>query len=137
VKDIEKIREYFKNDLFATEATGAIIEDAHKNYAKCTLELRPEHRNAMGGVMGGAIYTLADYAFAIAANVGNPPTVSVSGQITFLGATKGSKLIAETRCLHSGRSGCAFTVDVSDNLGNDVASVTIYGFRKTGDPLIV
>ncbi len=132
MNDIEKIREYFSRDLYATEVTGVVIEDAHKNYAKCSLEIRPEHRNALGGVMGGAYFTLADLTFAVASNIGNPPTVSVTGQITYLGVTKGEKLIAESECLHSGRSGCSFLIRVRDDLGNDVAAVTFYGFRKDG-----
>jgi acyl-CoA thioesterase len=136
MNDLERVREYFKNDLYATEQTGAVIEAVGKNYAKCSLTLRREHRNAMGGVMGGVYFTLADFTFAIAANADNPPTVSVSGQITYLGTAKGERLIAEARCLHAGRSGCAFIVTVSDELGNDVASVTFYGFRKAGDPVV-
>ena len=133
--DLEKVRSFFAGDRYATELTGAVIEAADRNYAKCTLELRGEHRNAMGGVMGGVFFTLADLAFAVAANIDNPPTVSVSGNIVYLGVAKGSRLIAETECLHSGRSGCAFTVHISDDLGADVAAVTFYGFRKQGEPL--
>ena len=133
---IEKIREFFANDQYATLATGAVIEEAGKNYAKCSLKLERKHRNAMGGVMGGVMFTLADFAFAVASNLGSPPTVSVSGQIVYLGAAKGDMLIAEAKCLHAGRSGCSFTIDISDELGNAVASVTFYGFRKNGQMLI-
>ena len=132
---LEAIQEFFNNDRYATALTGAVIEAADKQYAKCSLTLRPEHRNAMGGVMGGVYFTLADFAFAVASNVEQPPTVSVSGTITYLGVPKGERLIAEARCLHAGRSGCAFTIDISDELGNAVATVTFYGFRKTGEPL--
>ncbi len=134
--ELEKVRRCFARDRYATELTGAVIEAADRNYAKCTLELRPEHRNAMGGVMGGVFFTLADLAFAVAANIDSPPTVSVSGNIVYLGTAKGSRLIAETECLHAGRSGCAFTVHISDDLGSDVAAVTFFGMRKQGEPLL-
>jgi len=133
---LEAIRAFFKNDRYATELTGAVIEAADKQYARCSLALRPEHRNAMGGVMGGVYFTLADFTFAVASNVEQPPTVSVSGTITYLGVPKGERLIAEAHCLHAGRSGCAFTIDISDELGHAVASVTFYGFRKAGEPLM-
>ena len=133
---LDKIRDFFKNDQFATLCAGAQIDEAGKNYARCSLKLERKHKNAMGGVMGGVMYTLADFAFAIASNLGAPPTVSVSGQIVYLGTVKGEYLIAETRCLHAGRSGCSFLVTITDELGSDVASVTIYGFRKRGEPLI-
>lgn len=136
IDKIRKIREFFSGDQYATLSTGAVIEEAGKNYAKCSLKLERKHRNAMGGVMGGAMFTLADFAFAVASNIGSPPTVSVSGQIVYLGAVKGDVLTAVARCLHAGRSGCSFTVDISDNLGNAVASVTFYGFRMSGSMLI-
>ncbi len=136
MEPIDKIRVFFSGDQYATLATGAIIEEAGKNYAKCSLKLERKHRNAMGGVMGGVMFTLADFAFAVASNIGSPPTVSVSGQIVYLGAAKGDMLTAVARCLHAGRSGCSFTVDISDDLGNAVASVTFYGFRKNGPMLI-
>ena len=133
---LDRIREFFKGDQFATLCAGAQIEEARKNYARCSLELERKHRNAMGGVMGGVMFTLADFAFAVASNLGSPPTVSVSGQIVHLGVARGQRLIAETKCLHAGRSGCSFLVTVTDELGSDVASVTFYGFRKRGEPLI-
>ena len=134
---LDRIREFFKNDLFATQAAGARIEEVRRDYCRCSMEILPVHRNAMGSVMGGAIFTLADFTFAVASNVDRPPTVSVSGQITYLGVARGTRLIAESQCLHSGRSGCAFIINITDDLGSAVSSVTFYGFRKNGDPLII
>ena len=62
-----KAVEKFANDLFATQATGARLVEVGEYYAKCTLDIQPKHRNAMGGVMGGVMFTLADLAFAAAA----------------------------------------------------------------------
>lgn len=136
VVDLEKVRACFAGDRYATELTGAVIEAAARNYAKCSLRLGEEHRNALGGVMGGVYFTLADLAFAVAANLGNPPTVAVSANVVYQSAAKGERLIAETECLHAGRSGCAFLVRVSDDLGNGVATITFYGFRKQGEPIL-
>ena len=63
-----KAREIFSHDLYATESTDVKIEEAREGYARCSLTLTPLHRNAMGAVMGGVMFTLADLAFAIAAN---------------------------------------------------------------------
>lgn len=127
---LEEARQRFASDLFATEATGIVIEAADVNYAKCRLTIEKKHRNAAGAVMGGAIYTLADFCFAVAANTGNALTVSQTGTVTYLGAAKGVQLIAEAICVKSGRSTCFFTVEVRDELGTLVASVGISGFRK-------
>ena len=81
---IEEVRAFFADDRFATQACKAEIIEARKGHAVCECPLEPIHRNAMGGVMGGAIFTLADFALAVASNVGESPTVSVSNSIEFI-----------------------------------------------------
>ena len=58
---LEQIQKVFANDRFATD-NGAVIEQVDEGYAKCWLEIQPHHLNAAGTVMGGAIFTLADFA---------------------------------------------------------------------------
>jgi len=130
IPTVEQTRARFAGDLYATEVTGIFIEKAEKNYALCTLELEPRHKNAEGGVMGGAIFTLADLTFAVAANTGSPVTVSLTGQINYLSGVKGTRLIAEAVCKKSGRGTCVFNVDIRDELGTDVAQVVFTGYRK-------
>lgn len=126
---LEQIQKIFANDRFATE-NGAVIEDVNEGYAKCSLEIQQRHLNAAGAVMGGAIFTLADFAFAVASNWNKPLHVSTTSQITYLGAAKGSRLIAEARKVKEGRSTCYYLVEVKDDLGNAVAHVTSSGFSK-------
>ena len=45
----------------------------HKGHSVCEMPIEDIHRNAMGNIMGGAIFTLADFALAIAGNVSQPP----------------------------------------------------------------
>ena len=100
------------------------------------LEIQPHHLNAGGTVMGGAIFTLADFAFAVASNWNKPLNVSTTSQITFLGTAKGARQVAEARKVKEGRSTCYYLVDVSDDLGNPVAHVTASGFVKSGTRLV-
>ena len=65
---LEEIRERFQKDIYATETTGVEIVEAKPGRALCKLTLRPEHMNANGVPMGGAIFTLADFACAVASN---------------------------------------------------------------------
>lgn len=55
---------------------------------------RPRHLNAAGTVQGGALFTLADFAFAVAANAGGVLTVSLQNSISFLRAAKPARLTA-------------------------------------------
>ncbi len=129
MKTIEEVREFFAADRFAAQA-GAMIEEIGEGYARCSLVLTPMHRNAVGGVMGGVPFTLADFAFAVASNWQKTGSVSLSSNITFLGSAKGERLIAEAHCIKSGRSTNYYRVDVTDELGTPVAAVTITGFQK-------
>ena len=129
MKTLEEIRSFFENDRFATE-NGMVIDEVAQGYAKCSLTITGRHRNAVGGVMGGVPFTLADFAYAVAANHQEPRWVSLSSDITFLGMAKGEKLIAEATMVKSGRSTNYYRVDVCDDLGNAVACVTVTGYSK-------
>lgn len=128
-----KAREVFAHDRYATEVTGAVIEEADERGAVCSLCLTPQHRNAMGGVMGGVLFTLADLAFAVAANSGcvaeeRPIAwMSTNSTIHYLAQPHGDRLTAHARCVKQGRSQCLYTIDIVDNEGRMVAVVTTEG----------
>lgn len=100
---LEQIRDQFKNDRYATESLGA--------------------------VMGGVYFTLGDYSFAIASNVGQPPTVSVNNSIDYLTAAKGDRLVAECHMEKAGRAMCFARIDVCDGEGRLCARMNVTGAR--------
>lgn len=124
--DIDKVREFFSTDRFAALA-GAEILTADAGYAKCRMKLADDHRNGMGAVMGGAIYTLADFAFAVASNVGRPATVTKESTIRYLRGTKGKTLYAEARCESDGPRTSEFRTVVTDDLGEVIAECRACG----------
>lgn len=127
-KTLEEIRKIFEGDRFATE-NGAVIEEVGDRSATCSLILTDSHRNAMGAVMGGTYFMLADFAFAVAANWQRMGCVSLHADISFLGAAKGQKLIAKAVCIKDGKSTACYRVDVTDDLGNLAATVTVTGYH--------
>lgn len=127
---IEEVRALFSNDRFATEACGCRVIEASKGHAVCEFDITETHLNANKGVMGGAIFTLADFALAIGCNIGEEPTVSVSNTIEYMSAAKGEKLIATCDVDKTGRSLGFYTVDVTDELGTKVARMTATCFRR-------
>lgn len=128
--DIEKVREMFRNDRYATE-TGAVIDEIGDHYAKVSLKINEHHKNAVGGVMGGVYFTLADFAFAVASNWQESSTVSINSDISFIGVPKSDRIIAETNLIKNGRSTCCYNVSVTDDIGTPIAMVKIIGFHKT------
>ena len=127
-KTLEEVRRIFEADRFATE-NGAVIDEIGDHSAICSLEITDSHRNAMGSVMGGTYFMLADFAFAVAANWEKMGCVSLHSDISFLRPAKGSKLIAKSVCLKEGRSAVYYRVDISDDLGNLTATVTVTGYH--------
>ena len=79
--------------------------------------------------MGGVIFTLADFAFAVLANSIHLPTVAQQVSINFLGAPKGEKLFAKSTCRKSGKNSTVIIVDVTDDTGRDVAQFVGTGFK--------
>lgn len=65
---LEEIRSRFQNDHFAMDATGIVIDSAEPGKAVCSLTLEERHMNENHVPMGGAVFTLADFTCAIAAN---------------------------------------------------------------------
>ena len=127
-KTLEQVRKIFEGDRFATE-NGAVIEEIGDHSATCSLTITSSHRNAMGAVMGGVYFMLADFAFAVAANWENMGCVSLQSDISFLGAAKGNKLIAKAVCVKDGKHTACYRTDVTDDLGNLAATVTTTGYH--------
>ena len=126
--NLEKAREFFAKDKYATESTGIVIDEVGEKYAKCSLKLNASHKNAVGGVMGGVMFTLADFVFAIATNFNQDcVTVTTVSQICYLGAVKGDTLYGESRLIKDGKTTCFYEIQITDNLGNNVAIVTTTG----------
>lgn len=129
---LDEIRRRFKNDRFATDTTGVVIVSAEPGKAVCSLTLEERHMNENNVPMGGAIFTLADIACAVAANgFSERKTVSQQASITFLAPAKGKRLIAEASCLKEGHATTFYEVDVRDELGTFVAHATMNGFVIT------
>ncbi|MBQ7722077.1 MAG: PaaI family thioesterase [Kiritimatiellae bacterium] len=129
-KTIEEAREYFSRDRFATE-NGMTLDELGDGRAVCSMTLGERHRNAYGGVMGGAIFTLADYAFAALTNDRERRAVAQQVSINYLSAPKGGRLVATATYRKDGRSSCVVNVDVTDDTGRDIAQFIGTGFKLT------
>ncbi|MDR1205789.1 MAG: PaaI family thioesterase [Peptococcaceae bacterium] len=133
--DLDRIRELFAADRFAAGA-GAVIVSVTEDLVQCEMAVTGNHRNAGGGVQGGAIFTLADFAFGVHCNldlvcgkdVGQ--TVGQSCAISFLKNTRGTRLTAKSTCISKGRRISVFRVAVEDDLGVLIAEMHGNAFTK-------
>lgn len=129
-KDVfERLKEEYKNDKFATNA-GCVITEASEERVVCEMPITADVLNAHGGVMGGAIFTLADFAFAVASNYSGVPSVAIECNIRYYSATRGTKLIAICTTDKEGRTLGHYTVEITDDLGKKIAGYTAIAFHQ-------
>jgi uncharacterized protein (TIGR00369 family) len=88
------LKEYFKGDHFAS-LVGAELIDVREGYAKARLLVTQEHLNGGGVCQGGAIFTLADLAFAGAVNSHGTLTLSTNANIVYVHPAQEGYLYAE------------------------------------------
>ena len=117
MKPLREIQEHYRNDKFATNA-GCVITEASAE---------------RGGVMGGAIFTLADLAFAVASNYDGTPTVGVECNIRYFSPPRGDRLTAVCTPDKTGRTLSHYTVDITDDTGRKVACFTAIAFHKRSE----
>ena len=130
MSDLDEARTYFANDRYATEVTGIVLEEVREHYAKCSLKLDERHMNAVGHVMGGVIYTMADLTFAVSTNFRTEhPTVSNVAQVSYLSSPAGDTLYSESKLLKDGRRICFYEICIWDNSGKEVAIVSMNGYH--------
>jgi acyl-CoA thioesterase len=72
-----------KRDHFR-ELLGIKILEVREGYSKLTMQITKEHLNFVGSAHGGAIFALADCAFAEAVNFGDNKAVAVQVSINYL-----------------------------------------------------
>lgn len=126
---LEELNDFFGHDRFAA-SIGCKIVEGSVGHGVAELVIEDHHRNALGIVMGGAIFTLADFALAIASNVGVEPSVSINSSIDYYSASKGTKLIATCNVDKGGRRLGFYTTDITDDTGKRIARMTTTVFRE-------
>ena len=126
---MEKWKEFFKADRFATQA-GVELLEVKPGYAKARMLVTPEHLNAGGVCQGGALFTLADLAFAAVANSHKLLTLSISANITFLRSVKQGYVYAEAQEVFNHHRIPFIEVRLTDESDEPVAIMTSSGYRK-------
>jgi acyl-CoA thioesterase len=121
---------WFKKDQFAARSDIELIS-VSPGQARAKMSLSPHHWNSLGIVMGGAIFTLADFAFAAASNSHGTVAVAVNASITFLKAAKAGTLWAEAREISKNFKLGSYTVEIKDDNGDLVALFQGMAYRKT------
>ena len=125
----QELLEFFKKDRFAANA-GAELLEIKEGYGRARMRITPEHLNGGGVCQGGAIFTLADLAFAAAVNSHGVLTFSTSSNITYFKSVSQGYIYAEAREIVNHHRMPYAEVRVTDEAGELVAIFTSSGYRK-------
>lgn len=131
---IEKVvRKIGGNDRFAN-LIGFDILEVKPGYARLSMKVEEKHLNSLDITQGGAIFTLADTAFALASNSHGKVAVALNVSINFLKATTlGSLLTVTAQEEKVTRSTGLYRMEVTDETGDLVCLAEGLVFRKKDD----
>jgi acyl-CoA thioesterase len=125
----EEINRCFQNDQFARHANIELLT-AGLGHATAKMKLQAHHLNGLGTVHGGAIFTLADFTFAVAGNSYGNMVVALDVSIVFMKAATTGTLWAEAREISKNFKVGLYMVDVKDDHGDLIAQFQGLAYRK-------
>jgi acyl-CoA thioesterase len=127
-------RKHFARDRFAALA-GVEIVEAGKGYCRARLVIDDRHLNAANVVQGGAIFTLADLAFAVASNSHGQIALAINASISFLRARSAGVLHATATEITAPKRIGAYDVLIHDDHDELIARFSGMVYRKN-QPLL-
>ena len=128
---LHKVKEFFeKNDRFA-KLNGMEIVEIDKGYSEISMVIKEEHLNGADTVHGGAIFSLADFALAVASNTHGKLSLVINASISFLNAgLKGETLIAKAQEIDTNHKLGNYTVTITTKEGKTIASFQGMVYKK-------
>ncbi len=125
---IEEIKEKLNRDDRFCRYNEMRIDVIRPGYAEAVMEITENKLNGLGIAQGGAIFTLADLAFAGASNAAGFRTVAFTSNISFIRPGTGKRLRAVATEVSRGRRTGVYSVQVFNDDGKVVAHGTTTGF---------
>ena len=120
-------KDFTDKDRFA-KFIGCEILESSDNHAKVQIKIEERHLNGIDTAQGGVIFTLADFAFAIASNFGGNIVTAINVDISYVKASrKGDILTAEASPQYTDTKIPIYNVNVT-NQNNELIAV----FKGTG-----
>lgn len=110
---LDKLKNFFKGDTFAI-SLGIDIVKAESGEGECTLKKREDLMNANNVLQGGALYTLADFTFAVAAASTGKTCVTSTVFASYIKPAKGKDFRAIAKPINLGRTLYNYDVEVYD-----------------------
>jgi acyl-CoA thioesterase len=122
--------QFFLLDNYARDSGIELLETS-SGKARVKMEVTRNHLNSHQTVHGGAIFTLADTAFAVASNSHGVPAAAINAHISFMKSVSQGTLYAEAEEFSLNPRLASYTVRVTDQDGNRIAIFQGMVYRKT------
>ena len=122
--------QFFAADTFARE-NGVELVSVAPGRARVKMDIRDRHLNSHGTVHGGALFTLADVAFALASNSHGIPAAAINAHISYLNAAREGTLFADAEEFALNPKLASYTVYITDGDGGKIAMFQGMVYRKT------
>lgn len=123
------IKEFFKNDRFA-EHNGIELLEVGEGRARTRMKVEDCHLNGVNVVHGGAIFTLADLAFAAASNSHGTVAVAINASIWYVKAGLTGNLFADAKEVSLNPKLATYSIEVTDDAGEIIAVFEGMVYRK-------
>jgi acyl-CoA thioesterase len=127
---LDALRQQLYADPYA-RSLGIELLELGPGYCRAAMRLGPAMLNFQGSPHGGAIFSLADYAFSAACNSHGEPAVALSVTIQYLtAAAPDARLTAEAHEQRQGKRAGFYVMTVMDDAGVVIASCQAVAFRR-------
>ena len=127
---MQELKQFFSTgDRFASHSDIELV-DLGPGWAKASMKIEPFHFNAARTVHGGAIFTLADFAFAVASSSHGTLAVGINTSVSFVKAALTGTLYADARELSRNAKLATYSVMITDDAGDTVAIFQGMVYRK-------
>ena len=121
--------DFFERDRFA-KGIGIKLLEARPGYAKAEMTVADRHLNGADVLHGGAIFTLADFCFAVASNTHGQVALSINASINFIKAVSSGRIYAVAKELSLSHKLGTYMIEVFDGSDALVASMQGTVYRK-------
>jgi acyl-CoA thioesterase len=134
---METIKKVFAKDAFARR-NGIALVHVSEGEAVASMQIEPHHLNSFGVTHGGALFTLADFAFAVAGNTHGNVALSINSHMSYIKATSQGVLTAYAHEVKSSRKLGMYRVEIKDEADEIIATFEgmVYKKKETLESLL-
>ncbi len=126
---MENILQLIRKDYFANYNQMRVVE-VGEGTAKAQMTVTENHLNGLRTVQGGALFTLADLAFAAASNSRGKTAVALDANVNFIKAVSSGTLTATAWEIDLKRTIGIYRVEIRNEMDELIATFQSTAYRK-------